>query len=305
MQQNVELRHLRYFMVLARELHFGRAADRIGISQAPYSQQIKQLEDRLGTKLFERTTRRVSLTESGVRFLEYCDTILDTLEEGISHARAADSEEGGRLRVGAIQIAASYILPFALREFRRLYPAVIVEVFGVTTGIQLRMLEAGDLDIALIRPASIPGSFVSEVICEEGLCASLLEDHPLCRKPQLQLRDLHQQPMVLFNDKVGTDYSNALRAAFRRHAVSPNIVGEFSDTVGGLCLVSSGLGIAVLPEASRSSAYPGVVYRPIEVPDVAARLIMVQPDRGPNRKIRDFGAIVRELGTTTHRWRMT
>ncbi|RVT84250.1 LysR family transcriptional regulator [Rhodobacteraceae bacterium CCMM004] len=305
MQQHIELRHLRYFWVLAHELHFGRAADTIGISQAPYSQQIKQLEDRLGTRLFERTTRRVSLTESGIRFLEYCETILKTLEEGVSHARAASSEEGGRLRVGAIQIAASYILPQALRRFRERYPAVIVEIFGVTTGVQLRMLEAGDLDVALVRPASIPGSFVAEVICEEGLCAVIHEDHPLCQKSELKLADLHQQPMVLFSDKVGTDYSNALRAAFRRHAVSPNIVGEFSDTIGGLCLVASGLGIAVLPEASRSSAYPGVVYRPIEVPDVTPKLIMVQPDRDASRKTDDFGAIVREIGATTHGWRMT
>lgn len=305
MQTQIELRHLRYFLVLARELHFGRAADTIGISQAPYSQQIKQLEDRLGTRLFERTTRRVSLTEAGVRFLEYCDIIMDTLDEGISHARAASSEEGGRLRIGAIRIAASYILPLVLQEFRQLYPAVIVEIFGLTTSAQLQMLETGELDIALVRPASVPGSFVAEVICEEGLCAALHRDHPLCKKPHLELADLHQQPMVLFKDKVGTDYSNTLRAAIRRHTISPNIVGEFSDTSGGVCLVASGLGIAVLPESSRSSAYPEVVYREIRVPNVTAKLVMVRPDRDAGRKTDDFTAILREIGVATQRWRMT
>lgn len=305
MQTQIELRHLRYFLVLARELHFGRAADTIGISQAPYSQQIKQLEDRLGTRLFERTTRRVSLTEAGVRFLEYCDTIMETLDEGISHARAASSEEGGRLRIGAIRIAASYILPLVLQEFRKRYPAVIVEIFGLTTGAQLRMLETNELDIALVRPASIPGTFLAEVICEEGLCAALHRDHPLCQKSKLELADLHNQPMVLFTDKVGTDYSNALRSAIRRHSISPNIVGEFSDTSGGVCLVASGLGIAVLPESSRSSVYPEVVYREIKVPDVTAKLVMVRPDRETSRKTDDFAAIMREVGATKQSWRMS
>lgn len=303
MQANIEIRHLRYFAALARELHFGRAADIIGISQAPYSQQIKQLEDRLGTKLFERTTRRVSLTEAGGKFLEYSDKILDTLDEGVSHARAASSEEGGRLRVGAIRIAASYILPFVLREFRRRYPAVIVEVSGMTTSVQLRKLEAGELDIALVRPASVPGSFTAEVICEEGLCAALHKDHPLCRKSKLELADLHQQPMVFFKDTMGTDYSNALRAAIRRHPVSPNIIGEFADTSGGVCLVASGIGIAVLPESARSSAYRDVVYRQINVPGVTEKLVMVRRDRAAGRKFNDFAALLREAGAATELWR--
>ncbi len=303
MQANIEIRHLRYFAALARELHFGRAADIIGISQAPYSQQIKQLEDRLGTRLFERTTRRVSLTEAGAKFLEYCDDILATLDEGVSHARAASSEEGGRLRVGAIRIAASYILPSVLRAFRRKYPAVIVEVFGMTTGLQLRKMEAGELDIALIRPASVPGSFKAELICEEGLCAALHKDHPLCQKTKLELADLDQQPMVLFKDTVGTDYSIALRAAIRKHDVSPNIIGEFTDTIGGVCLVGSGAGIAVLPESTRSSISQDVVYREINVPEVTAKLVMVRPDHSAGRKFDDFAALVTQACASTELWR--
>ncbi|WP_394199424.1 LysR family transcriptional regulator [Litoreibacter albidus] len=304
MQNQIELRHLRYFMVLARELHFGRAADTVGISQAPYSQQIKQLEDRMGTKLFERTTRRVSLTEGGVRFLEYCETILDTLDEGVSHARAASSEEGGRLRVGAIRPAANYILPEVLRRFRALYPAVIVDVFGMTTSAQLQRMESAELDLALVRPASIPGSFVAEVVCNEGLCAAIHEDNPLSKKAQLEIADLHQQPMVLFTDKVGTDYSGALRAAIARFNISPKIVGTFSDTFGGICLVASGLGIAVLPESSRSAASPGVVFRPIDIPDVTAKLVMVMPERKVARKTTDFAAIFKDVATTNQPWRM-
>ncbi|WP_323772214.1 LysR family transcriptional regulator [Antarctobacter sp.] len=305
MQNQIELRHIRYFMVLARELHFGRAADTVGISQAPYSQQIRQLEDRVGTKLFDRTTRRVSLTEGGMKFLEYCETIIDTLDEGVSHARAASSAEGGRLRIGAIRPACVYILPMVLKEFRELYPAVIVDVFGMTTSAQLKALEAADLDIALVRPASIPGSFLAEQVCEEGLCAGVHKDHPLAQRTELTIDDLDQQPIVLFTDKVGTDYSTSLRMAIARHDVSPRIVGVFSDTAGGICLVASGLGIAVLPESSRTSASPDVVFLPISVPDVMARVIMVQPDRKVSRKARDFAAIVRKVTTESPLWKMT
>lgn len=295
MNSNIDIRHLRYFCMLAEELHFGRAAERLHMAQAPFSQQIRQLEDRVGTELFHRTTRKVQLSAAGVRFLEYAQKIVADVEEAVRYAKSTSSDEAGVIRVGCINMVLSSILPKAIRELQRKHPAVIVTPTTQTTGVQINMLLDDKLDLALVRPTALPSYLRGETIMRERLCVALPEDHPLSQLEELQPTDLDGVDLMSFSAKLGTSYGPDVTRALKKAGATPNAALQFVDTSSALCLVSAGCGVAILPMSANVFRYPGVTYRPIDLGDVSADIMLVVRHGRLSRKMSDFVDLLRSL----------
>lgn len=295
MSNGIELRHLTYFVTLAEELHFGRAAERVGIAQAALSQQIKLLEDRLGTKLFNRTTRRVALTAAGETFLWHAHEILGGFKRAVSHTRAITGETPGRIVVGGVHVAMSHYLPAIIAEFRRDWPAVIVDVVPLGTAEQLRTLESGAINIAFIRPTEQSGFMQMERIASEGFVAALPNDHRLAAKPDLCLADFAGEDLIGYAPILGASYSGLIMDALRRAGVHPKAVQECTHTLSVTTLVASGLGVAIVPSWVRFMASPWLTYRPLDALPAAIDLAIAWPTGETSAIVLGFIATARRV----------
>lgn len=288
MKYGIEFRHLHYFAVVAEELHFSRAADRLGMAQAPLSQQIRQLEERLGIKLFHRTTRRVTLTPAGEIFLRHAFEILGGVDRAVTHARSISGEDSGTISVSGVHIALSHVLPSIIAEFRSRYPAVTVDVQPMGTAEQLKMIQAGKVQVAFIRPTSAAGFMKMEHLLKEGFVAVLPVGHPLAQKADLSIRDFAGEPIIAYAPTVGASYHHLVMAAFRRAGVYPMIVQEVSHTLAIATLVGAGIGIAIAPSWLQHSTNPYLVFRSLdEIPQEVELLIAWQAGES-SRLVLDF-----------------
>ncbi|SMY09450.1 LysR family transcriptional regulator [Flavimaricola marinus] len=295
MINGIEIRHLRYFLLLAEELHFGRAAERLHMAQAPFSQQIKQLEERIGTPLFHRTTRKVQMSEAGRRFQSYAQQVLSDLDEGVRFARATASDEAGQIRVGLISVGTSTVLPIAMRKFRDIHPAVLLSPFSETTGVQLRMLLENELEVGLMRPARLPSYLRGEVIYREGMCVAMSSDHPLATRESLTAEDLVGQPLMRFIAKIGTGFEPTINKYLADVGVQPEQGPEYTSTAAGLCLVAGGMGLAIMPYSAAVNAYPGISYLPIDLGGILAEVSMVTRAGPMDRKLKDLCDVIRGI----------
>lgn len=298
MKNSIELRHLAYFKCLAEELHFGRAAERLGIAQAPLSQQIRQLEDRLGTQLFHRTTRRVTLTAAGDTFLNHAKDILNEVDRAVAHTRSISGEQTGTIVVGGVHIALSHYLPAIIAEFRRSYPAVIVNVVHLGTGEQIRTLESGTINVAFIRPTSIAGFMQTETIAHEGYVAALPRAHPLATKPEIGLADFAGEPMVAYAPTLGASYYNRVMDALADIGIRPRIVQSEMHTLSVITLVASGIGVAIVPSWVRTISSPYVVYRPLDELSPDVELAIAWPRGETSPIVQDFVETSRRVAKT-------
>lgn len=196
----MELRQLRYFLAVAEELHFGRAARRMNISQPPLSQQIRQLEDELGATLFERTSRSVALTPEGVFLKKEASTILGKLGKACETVKAMGRGEEGHLSIGFVVILNQSRLPEVIRDFRVKYPDVRLELKEMSTNAQLIALEDGELDIGFIRAYGhrLEGLNQQSYLREDYMLA-ISDDHPLAKNSEIRLCDLTDEPLIMFN----------------------------------------------------------------------------------------------------------
>ena len=195
----MELRHLRYFVTVAEELHFGRAARRLHLSQPPLSMQIKALESEVGAMLLARSRRKVELTPAGVVFLREAREILTRVEQAGAAARRADRGEIGELSIAFITIADYNVLPLVLSEFRARHPGVRLNLREATTDAQLRDLAAQRIDVGFMLAPVQDATLASEPLLREPLIAALAERHPLARKRgALPLASLAEWPFILF-----------------------------------------------------------------------------------------------------------
>jgi len=195
----MELRQLRYFVAVAEELHFRRAAERLHISQPPLSQQIRALEDELGFALLIRTRRRVELTPAGEAFLRDARALLGELDGAVATARRIDAGQTGRLRIGFVGSALLSIVPGTVERFRASRPGVAIELRERSTVDQLRAVSAGVIDVGLVRPPIDDESGLrAEIVLRERTVAALPTAHPLAALARVPLRRLAVEPLVLF-----------------------------------------------------------------------------------------------------------
>ena len=260
----MELRQLRYFVAVAEELHFRRAAARLHISQPPLSQQIHALETELGCTLLERTRRRVELTPAGEAFLRDARAMLAELDVAVSTARAIDAGQSGVLRVSFVGSALLSIVPAAVQRFRRARPGVEVELRERSTAEQLRALSTGVVDVALVRPPirSDIDLHLHEVMRERTI-AAIPEEHELAQLRRIPLRRLAAEPLVLFPRAQAPGYHDQIIGRLAATGTTPHVVQYAPEMMTIIGLVAAGIGVSPVPASMEHLAIDGVTYRPL------------------------------------------
>lgn len=260
----MEMRHLRCLVAVAEELHFGRAAARLNLSQPPVSLAIKELEAELGVVLFERSSRRIALTREGEEALHDARAVLARTE--LLKRRAHDSAHGqsGALSIGFISLAAYAYLPEALRSFMADYPKVKVTLLESTTDRMLAELEIGALDVGLIfaSPGMSP-TLAYRPTQREALMIALPEKHPQAKASQVALEKLAHERFLGFERHYGPMIFDAMVATCMRHGFSPDLFhARQMHTI--VSLVAGGIGVALVPASVKVMHREGVVFRPIK-----------------------------------------
>ena len=279
----MELRHLRYFVAVAEELHFGRAAARLHIAQPPLSQQIRQLEADLGVRLFERTRRRVALTHAGAVYLAEVRRLLAELDAAGERALLAQQGEVGLLALGFVGTASYAVLPGILRAYRARYPGVEVTLHELNSAEQQAALERGQIDAGLVRLAGRSPSLAHEVLRREPFVVALPDGHPLAAAPALALADLAGERFVLHPRGGSAGFYEQIVAACRQQGFTPTVVQEATEMLTLVGLVAAGLGISLVPASVAQLHTAGVVYRPLRDAALTAELVLIwrAEDRSP------------------------
>ncbi|MGV0744239.1 LysR substrate-binding domain-containing protein [Mycolicibacterium sp. XJ870] len=258
------LSRLSCFIAVAEELHFGRAAERLHMTQPPLSRQIQQLENELGVHLIDRTTRSVTLTPAGVAFLPDARRILQLAEGAALNVRRVPAGDLGTVVIGFTAASAHAILPPLLDAARAQLPDVKLDLREMVTAVQIEGLMTGELDLGMARPPLKRPGLVSRPLLHEQLIAALPADHPLVEVGrQLTLNDLDGQDMVMYSPLQARYFNELLISAFTIAGATPRYVQYVTQVHTMLVLVRSGIGIALVP-ASAATLHPeGVVFRSI------------------------------------------
>jgi DNA-binding transcriptional LysR family regulator len=259
----MELRQLRYFLVVADELHFARAAERLHMTQPPLTVAIKGLERELGVQLFDRTTRRVTLTAAGLAFRDRAAAAVADLDAAAGDVANVAAGRSGKIRVGFVSSASYTTVPEAIRTFRQHRPRVELVLTPLTSGEQIEQLLDGDLDLGLIRdPGDVPGLHL-ELLGTEDLVVVLPGTHPLAAQDEVQPQDLEGEPMILFPYRLMPGFVARVLRLFEPLATPPAVVQQAIHQETVLGLVAAGLGVSVLPESVQRFQMPGVTTRPL------------------------------------------
>ncbi len=257
---NVELRHLRYFLAVADELHFGRAAERLYIAQPALSQQIRKLEGELGVELFHRTKRRVELTAAGQAMRAPASRSLDAVGESVEAARRAARGEIGHLTVGFIEAASGTLMPTLVRRFRGDRPEVGLTLRELSVDAQIAGLQNGSIDVGIVRPPIEDPELELETIVEEALLIAVPDGHRLAEQRSVRARSLRDEPLVLLSREIVPGLYDQVIALQLEHGGEAMIAQEASSIQAVLGLVAAGLGISLLPESVRSLEREGVRF---------------------------------------------
>lgn len=264
---SVELRQLRYFVAVAEESHFGRAATRLHMTQPPLSQTIQSLEAALGTPLFLRTKRSVALTPAGAALLPEARRILQQAGALPDLARRAASGESGLLSLSFVSTADYSILPPLLREFRERYPQVQIDLREATTDVQLEDLMQGRIDAGLLIPplhdkARAELDYMT-VLSEPLILAAPQDTKALRRKNSATLKAVADMPLIIFPRRIAPAFHDAILGCFRDAGLTPSIGQEAIQMQTIVGLVSAGMGIALVPQSVSNLKRPGVEYKPL------------------------------------------
>jgi DNA-binding transcriptional LysR family regulator len=291
----VELRQLRYFVAVAEERHFGRAAKRLRLSQPPLSAQIKGLEEELGVKLFQRSTRQVALTDAGRTFLERAEGILEAVEEAKEAAKGADEGVRGRLEIGFISSATLGLLPPAIRLFRERFGGVDIELRELTSAQQIDALYAGEIRVGLVRlPLRAPG-IRFEPLQEESFLVALPSGHPLEALESVPLEAMVDQPLIFFTRQLMPSLHAQIVELFQRVGAFPNVVQHAVHLQTIVGLVASDVGLAILPEPAERLSREGVVYRSLDAPDATSWVGLARIEDDGSLLVENFVRTVREV----------
>ncbi len=263
MDADIELRHLRYFVAVAEELHFGRAAERLHLAQPPLSQQIRKLEGMLGHALFQRTSRAVRLTSAGEAFLERARRTLRTLAEDVEEVRSVGRGEEGVLRVGFIGSGMLTSLPRVFREYREAFPRVQLRLHESFTAQVVRGLETGALDVGFLRDGGETAGLEVETLFAERFIAVLPAGHALAKQKGIRPEMLREEPFVFYSPMAGGLAFERPMSMFSREGSRPRVVQEASHWLTILRLIEAGLGVSVAPACVEKIASAEVVCRPL------------------------------------------
>ena len=289
-----ELRLVRYFVAVAEELHFGRAADRLRLAQPGLSQQIKSLEQQLGVKLLERTSRQVRLTPAGALLLAEGRRLIAQAERLAEQVRRAGLGQVGRVTVATIGSATYDVIPRLLREHRRRFPDVELVLREMSTPAQAEALRSGEIDVGFLRLPADVGELVSHTVREERMAIMLSESHPLARLAEVPLRALAHEPLILFPAAPRPSWADTVIAACREAGFEPVVAQEAVESATVVSFVAAEIGVAPIPEGLALLARPGVTCRPIS-PALVTRLAVVHRAGSLLPAVAGLLELVREL----------
>jgi len=261
----MELRHLRYFVAVAEELSFTRAADRLHMAQPPLSQQIRQLEDELGAQLFSRTRRRVELTGAGQAVLAEARRVLAQAESVVRVARRFIAGKIGNLKVGFSSSASYATMPVILRTFRARFPEISLILEERSTEEQIALLAVHQLDVGFVRlpVENAPTVFTFKTIVREPLILALPHKHRLGRRRIVPMAALAEEPFIVVARQAVPGFYDQVEMLCRRVGFKPKVAQQAMEIQTIVGLVSAGLGIAIVPASVRGLQGGRVVYRPL------------------------------------------
>lgn len=289
----MELRHLRYFVAVAEELHFGRAARRLNISQPPLSLQIRQLEEEIGVALFSRK-RRVELTAAGREFLRHVRGALQQVQQGVRSAQRVERGERGELNVGFISSMASTYMPWLLRVFRERYPDVELVLNEGDTLTQIRDLLVGRLSVGIVRgPVNTPG-LVGTTILTEPLVVALPADHPRAAAKRVAVGELVNDGFVMVPRQIGALHQETLRLC-QRAGFTPRVSQEALQLHIVVSLVSARVGVALVPASAQLTRIDGVVFRPLAGSDASVQIAVASRADDGSPVVREFTEVAQQV----------
>lgn len=294
--RNMELKRLRYFVVVAEELNFSRAAERLRMAQPPLSAQIKQLEGNLGVKLFDRTSRGVRLTEAGRLLLEEARRIFVQLDQTVDMVRRVGDGRIGRLRLGFVPSAAHSVLPTMLREFRERFPDVELFLQEMDPDEEVQRLYDKRIDVGFLYLPVNEAALDVKPILREPLVVALPEAHPLAAKPQVAMHELADEPFILPPQHREPGCHAQIMEACRRAGFLPKATQKdvwLMQTIVGL--VAGGIGVALVPASLRNLRRTGVAYKEIKDPSLMVEMGVVWRRDDASAVLRAFLKLAEEI----------
>ncbi len=275
----VELRQLRYFLAVAEELNFTRAAERMGIAQPPLSQQIISLEHQLGAKLFTRSCRQVKLTPEGVELQAYARRIINTTMLAAESIRSIANGQNGQIAVGAVCSAIHSLIPHILPPFTAHHPGVKVHLQEMTVNEQFRALHEERIDIAIVREPMATTEFATQHLFTEPFVAAVNRNNPLALMNRMSLEQISRQPLVQVYRSTNREFSDHMFSALQDRGYDLNVVHEASDMHSLLGLVAAGIGMSLVPASLVNIQTANVIYVPLsDSPQCSTLSLAWNPD---------------------------
>ena len=300
----MELRHLRYFLAVAEELNFSRAALRLHIAQPPLSQQIRQLEDELGLQLLERGSRPLRLTEAGQFFKTEAATLIAQLEQAVAGARRIGRGEVGWIGIGYVGSAMNLLLPPALRRFHAEHPGVEVLLYEMLPLEQQAALLDRRVHVGFVRPGLDHADLIGESLYEEPMSIALPSDHRWAGRREIAIAELVDEPIVLYGGRLtrGID-SSFLLSIFRTYGVEPKVAVYSQYAESALGLVAAGMGLALTAAGYGLVPRTGVSFVPVATPSssIPMKIAYRATERSP--VVLAFLKITREVAAGLAAWR--
>lgn len=279
----MEMHHLRYFVAVAEELNFRKAAERLHISQPPLSVQMGHLEGEIGTRLLERRAgTKTRLTPAGAVFLDEARAVLEALDRAVERTRRSGRGEAGSVSVGLTSSMAYGVVPLLLRDFSRENPEVTLRLVELTTAQQEKALIGRTLDLGFCYPPLENSEFNTLRVCEEGMVLALPDSHRLTRKPQIRVRELKGEQVLSFPRHLSPGLFDRMVAAFSVGGLPLKIAEEATQLQTIIALVCTGLGVAVVPASMAKLSREGVEYRPILDPMPVVETLLTWRADSPN-----------------------
>jgi DNA-binding transcriptional LysR family regulator len=288
----MELRQLKYFITVAEELNFRRAAERLFMEQPPLSRQIRQLEDELNVELFHRSTRGVMLTQAGQAFLDEARLTLSQAERAAHVAQQVG--QGKKLKIGLSICAFNRMLPEIIQAYRQQSPDVVVTLTEMSTEAQIQALLSNAIDIGFVHaPISHP-ALLMVTLLSEPLVVALPPDHPLIHQEEINMQSLESEPFMVCPEAVKPDLYAQIMQLCQQAGFSPRIVQEASPPEVLLGLVASGMGISLVATGAETRHSAGVVYRPLTTPSPTLETAAAWRKQSNSLVLNDFLMLVKQ-----------
>lgn len=270
----LELFQLKCFTAVAEELHFGRAAARLFITQPPLSRQIQLLEENIGVKLLERTSRSVCLTTPGKTFYQDALSILRLAEQAVAGARRTASGESGRVTIGYTAVSGYDLIPNLVNAFQRILPDIDIVLREMVSADQIEALGSHAMDLAFVRPLNTEHAFQYHLVVREPMMLAVPARHPLAAKPKIRLKELQQQALVMYCPSESRYFYDKVMDLFVASGVTPRYVQHLAQTHTILSLVRAGIGMAVVPSSVMHLPFKNIVYKPLWRHDIFAEIYL-------------------------------